>query len=114
MKLNFVQAIIAIALSLLVAYGLYNFHDGENKIVLSTGCFVFLAATLVITIGTNFESSRTTANIRVVSGTFFVIALISNLIFTFLNFSVPSYIIISGILFLLFILITFSIIKAKQ
>ena len=79
MKINFVQTIIAIAVSLLIAYGLYSFHDSENKILLSAGSFVFLATTLIITIGTSFELPRTTTNIRVVSGIFFAVALISNL-----------------------------------
>lgn len=114
MKINFVQTIIAIAVSLLIAYGLYSFHDSENKILLSVGSFVFLATALVMTIGASFELPRTTTNIRVVSGIFSAIALISNLIFTFINFSVPSYVIINGILLLVFILIAYSINKAKQ
>jgi hypothetical protein len=114
MKINFVQTIIAIAVSLLIAYGLYSFHDSENKILLSGGSFVFLATAIVMTIGASFELPRTAANIRVVSGIFFAIALISNLIFTFINFSVPSYVIINGILLLVFILIVYSISKAKQ
>ena len=114
MKINFVQTIIAIAVSLLIAYGLYSFHDSENKILLSVGSFVFLATALVMTIGTSFELPRTTANIRVVSGIFFAIAMITNLIFTFINFSVPSYVIINGVLLLVFILIAYSINKVKQ
>ena len=114
MKINFVQTIIAIAVSLLIAYGLYSFHDSENKILLSAGSFVFLATALVMTIGASFELPITTTNIRVVSGIFFAIALISNIIFTFINFSVPSYVIINGILLLVFILIAYSINKAKQ
>ena len=57
MKLNVVQTIIAIAISGLISYGLYSFHDSENKIVLSLGSFVFLATTLVIAIGVNFEQA---------------------------------------------------------
>jgi len=114
MKINFVQTIIAIAVSLLIAYGLYSFHDSENKTLLSLGSFILLAVTLVITIGVNFEQSRTTTNIRVVSGIFFVLAFISNLIFSFFTFSTPSYIIINGILLLIFVLIIYSIYKAKQ
>jgi len=114
MKINFVQTIIAIAVSLLIAYGLYSFHSSENKILLSAGGFVFLTTTLVLAIGTNFEYPRTTTNIRVVSVIFFAIALISNLIFTFISFSVPSYIVTNGLLLLLFILITNSINRAKQ
>ena len=114
MKLNFVQTIIAIGVSLLIAYGLYSFHDSENKILLSLGSFIFLAVTLVITIGVNFEKSRTTTNVRVVSGIFFVIAFVSNLLFSFFTFSSPSYIITNGILLLIFVLIVYSINKAKQ
>ncbi|MCB9427057.1 MAG: hypothetical protein H6584_08555 [Flavobacteriales bacterium] len=114
MKANFVEIIIAIAVSLLIAYGLYSFHDSENKILLSVGSFVFLAVTLIFTIGTSFELPRTTTNVRVTSGIFFVIGLISNLIFTFLDFSVPSYILINGILLLVFILIAYLVNKAKQ
>lgn len=114
MKINFVQTIIAIAVSALIAYGLYSFHDGTNQMLLSIGSFLFLSVTLALSIGVNFEQSRTTTNIRVVSGIFFAIALISNLIFTFISFSVPSYIIINGILLLVFILIAYSINRAKQ
>ena len=114
MKINFVQTIIAIAVSLLIAYGLYSFHDSENKILLSVGSFVFLATTLILTIGTSFELPRTTTNVRVVSGIFFAVGLVSNLIFTFVAFSVSSYVITNGLLLLVFILIAYSINKAKQ
>ena len=113
MKINFVQTIIAIALSLLISYGLYSFHDSENKMLLSAGSFLFLALTLIITIGASFELPRTTTNVKVVSGIFFAVALISNLIFTFIKFSVPSYVIINGILLLVFILIAYSINRVK-
>ena len=114
MKLNVVKTIIAIAVSVLIAYGLYSFHDSENKVLLSLGSFVFLGMTLVITIGVNFEQPRTTTNIRVVSGIFFTIALISNLIFSSFTFSIPSYIITNGILLLIFVLTTYSLNKANQ
>jgi len=114
MKLNWVLTIIAIAISMLIAYGLHSFHNGANNLLLTYGSFVFLTTTLVITIGANFELPRTATNIRVISGVFFVVALASNLIFSFLIFSIPSYIITNGILFLIFILIVYSIYKAKQ
>jgi hypothetical protein len=114
MKINFVQTIISIAVSLLIAYGMYSFHDGDNRLLLSSGSFIFLAATLIMTIGANFEFPRTNANIRVVSGMFFAVALITNLIFTFITFSIPSYVISNGIFLLVFIMIAYSINKVKQ
>lgn len=114
MKLNFVRTIIATALSFLISYGFYNFHDSENKILLSVGSFVLLLIALVMTLGASFELPRTTKNIRFASFIFFTIGLISNLIFAFLCFLVPIYIVINGILLLVFILILHSISKANQ
>jgi len=114
MKINFVKLIIAIALCLLIAYGFYSFHESVNKNLLSLGSFVFLAATLVMSIGVSFELPKTTTNIRVVSGIFFIVALVSNVAFSFINFSTPVYVIINGILFLVFILIIFTINRAMQ
>jgi hypothetical protein len=114
MKINFIKTIIGIAVGSLIAYALFSIHHHQNKILISIGSFIFFAVTLVFTFGTSFEYSRTTTNVRVVSGVFFVVALISNLIFAFINFSVPSYVIINGILLLIFTLITYSIGKAKQ
>ena len=113
MKINFAQTIIALAVSLLISYGLYSFHDSENKILLSAGSFVFLAIALVMTIGASFNLPRTTTNIRVVSGIFFAMAFISNLFFTFIDFSISSYVIINGIMFLAFIFIVYSINSAR-
>jgi hypothetical protein len=114
MKIDFIKTIIAITISLLIAYGLYSFHESDNKMLLSIGSFIFLSATLILSIGARFELPRTTTNVKVVSGIFFAIALISNLIFTFISFSVPSYVITNGILLLVFVLIAYSIHKAKQ
>lgn len=114
MKINPVKSAIAIAISSLLTYGIYTSHEGENKIFLGVGSFIFLILTLVMTIGVSFEFSRTSTNIKYVSGLFFLIALFSNLFYTFIYFSIPSYIIINGILMSLFILLTYSINKAKQ
>ena len=114
MKLNFVPTLIAISISSLIDFGLFSIHDNENKFLLSVGSLVFLAVTLIIAIGVDFEQPRTTANLRVVSGIFFLIAIISNVFFSFIVFSPSSYIITNGLLLLIFILITYSIIKAEQ
>jgi len=114
MKINFFQTIIAIAVSVLIAYGFYSFHDSVHRMLISAGSFVFLAATLVLAIGTSFKLPRSTTNVRVVSGIFFTVALISNLIFSFINFSVPSYVITNGILLLCFFSIVYTINFTKQ
>jgi hypothetical protein len=114
MKINFVLTTIALAISGLIAYGLYSFHESENKILLTVGSFVLLATTFTATIGTSFTNSRTGTNIKTVSSIFFIGALISSLIFTFITFSVPVYIITNGIILLIYLLIVYSINKANQ
>ncbi|MDR1883122.1 MAG: hypothetical protein LBR26_10140 [Prevotella sp.] len=114
MKVNFVQTLIAIATSLLVAYAFYAFHKGENALLLSCGSFIFLSTTLIIAIGINFNLPRTNVNIKAVAGIFCVIGLIDHIVFSFFDFSIPGYIISNGILLLLFILIIYSISKASQ
>jgi hypothetical protein len=114
MRVNFIPTIIAIAISLLIAYGLYAFYDGENKFLLFGGSFFLLAATLFAAIGTDMHQPRTSFNIKVVSGVFFAIALGGNVLFSLFHFSIPAYILTNGILFLIFILIVYSIYRAQQ
>jgi hypothetical protein len=114
MKLNFVKSIISLAVSSLIAYGFYSFHESNNKLLLTAGSFLFLSLTLLFTFGVSFEQSRTTTMIRTTSAIFFVIAFASNLTFSFFTFSTPIYVIVNGIGFLTYSLITYSISRAKQ
>ncbi len=114
MKINFIPTLIALALSVLIAYGLYFFHIGENKILLGFGSALFFGLTLILTYGVSYELPRTGVNVRVVSGIFFLIGLIENIVFSFLNYSIPIYVITNGVLILIYILISYFIFKARQ
>lgn len=114
MKINFIPTILALAISFLTAYGLYSIHANEHRILLMLGSFVFFAVTLITAFGASFNLPRTTFNLKTLALIFFVIALCTNLLFSFVNFSVQSYIVSNGILLLVFLLITYSIKSAKQ
>ena len=114
MKIDFVKSIISIAVSSLIAYGFYVFYTQENKDILAIGSFIFLSITLLFTLGIRFNLPRTSSLIRTVSILFFVIALISNLVFHFVNFKSESYIIVIGILLLVYGLIVYSLSKLRQ
>lgn len=114
MKIKIVQTIIAIAICALISYGLHSFYEGENKLLLTIGSFLFLSSTLIMTIGIELKYTRAGINMKVVSGIFFAIALISNLIFSFIHFSIPSYLIMNGLLFLLSFLLLYSLSRTKQ
>lgn len=114
MKLNLVQTLIAISLSALMAFGIFNYNQSENSTLFSIGGFLFLSSTLIFLIATNFEFPRTTTNIRALSVFFFLIALTINLIYTFAGFSAQSYIIVNGFCFVTFFSILNLIYRSKQ
>ncbi len=112
MKINFIKIIIAIGISMLLAYGFYCFKETNGKLILCIGSFIFLAITLIFTIGINFQFPRTTTNVRSISSLFFVIAFLINLLFSFITFSIPIYVIIVGLAILTHALIVYSVSRA--
>ena len=109
MRIKSFQTAISFLISLLLSYGMFSFHKGSNNLLLLLGSLIFLFGSLITLFGIDFQTTTTTINIKTVAIIAFIIALISNLIFTFLNFSSQSYITINGILFLIFLLIFYSI-----
>ncbi|MGH1516181.1 hypothetical protein [Chryseobacterium sp. JK1] len=115
MRFDFVKTIIAIAVSCLIAYGFYSLDTNHNKELLTVGSLIFLIPTLMLTIGIQFNLPRTTSLIKTISGVFFGVAIVSNLAFSLISFNDPAlYIIICGVLFLVYTLIAYSITKAAQ
>lgn len=115
MKIKIIPSIIAIAISALVSYGIYSIsRNSLDNTLLATGCGVMSLFTLVTALGIQFKQPRATANIKIVSLIFFVIALVSNLIFAFWVPSQPAYIIVNGLLLLVWLLVVYGLSKAKQ
>lgn len=114
MKLKFVPALIALAMAALIAFGMYSFTIGLNKELIGLGSFLFVAVTLISAIGVSYDYKRTGTNVRALAMVFFFIALISNIGFVYFPFSQVAYIITNGILLLVFILISYYIVGAKQ
>jgi hypothetical protein len=114
MKINFVPSLIALALGALIAYGLYSMSIDKHKLLIGVGSFVFMAISLIMVLGISFDKGGTNANVKSVSMIFFILALTSNITFSFVDFYIPVYIITNGCLLLLLILVSYFIVKAKQ
>ena len=116
MKCNAIPTIIAVALSALMAYALYSWCKmTDANLLVSIFGGATLGCTLVTTLGVSFERSRTSVNIKVVSGVFALLFLVSNTIFCCVtSFAYPLYIILNGLLLLMWILIIYSIHKAMS
>ena len=115
MKVKVVPTIIALGISALLAYALYTIcHTEGNELLLSICGGLCLMLPLVTCLGVRFEPSRTSANVAVIGAVFFILLLVSNAIFAYSHFETHSYVIVNGILLLLFLLITYYVAKAKQ
>lgn len=113
MKINF-NAVIAVAISILMAYGLYSIESNENRVMVAVGSFILFSASLVLMVGINFDMPRTGVNLRVVSGIFFVAALLSSLLFSFVGVTTTSYVVTNGIMLMLFLLVARTIFSTRQ
>ncbi|MDR2596801.1 MAG: hypothetical protein LBC76_05700 [Treponema sp.] len=115
MKTNFVMLLIALAIAALIAYGFYSGNKNDENvwlITIASGIIVFVTLSGILAV--SFEGRGGTGNVRVVSILFFIASIISNIIFSFVTLNTVSYIIINGILFLLYILIGYGVVKALK
>ena len=114
MKIDIFKTVIALVASALIAFGFFSFYHGDNKNLLVIGCFFELLITGFLYLGLHFEQKRTTTLVRIVSSIFFVVFLITNLVFSFINYSYETYIIVNGLMLLAYLLIIYILLKAKQ
>jgi hypothetical protein len=115
MKIDVVMLLIALAIAALIAFGFYSGNSGEPYvwlITLASGGLSFVTLSGIIAVGFNVPGGA--GNVKIISVLFFIIFLVSNIIFSFVSFSLAPYIIINGISFLLYVLIGYGIIKALQ
>lgn len=109
-----VNLMIAIAATGLLTFGVVSIDANIFKTATGLGSFIFFLCTLSMAIGVSFKNPRVGVNVRLVSIIFFCVSLCLNLLFAFVAFSLTSYVIASGMMFLLYILITNSIYRARQ
>ncbi|HKK42325.1 MAG TPA: hypothetical protein VJ963_07950 [Bacteroidales bacterium] len=115
MKINIVYSFIALAISGLIAYGFYSFYDGDNRSLLIIACFLLLFISLFMALSVKLKGySRTTSLLRVISGIMFGIFLITNIIFSLTSLNKDWYIIICGLMLLIYTIIVYSLVRAKQ
>ncbi len=114
MKLNTITSAIAIAISALIAYGFYSFGSNEQNLLLTGGSFILLGTTLVLSIGVRYTIYNMGINAHGISTFFFLAGFISNLVFSFISFTASAYIIVHGIMFLLYLLLLYYVIRSQK
>jgi hypothetical protein len=116
MKINVVFMFIALAIAALVGYGFFALKEGDSYqllIAIGAGLGVFLP--LSGTIALSSDSRGIVGNIRALSIVFLLVFVVSNIVFGFIKLVTPSaYIIVNGILLLVYILIGYAIAKTLK
>ncbi|GHV88719.1 hypothetical protein AGMMS50267_10790 [Spirochaetia bacterium] len=117
MKINGVTLIIALAVAALAGYAFYAANGAATDIPLANalggGIALFVTLAGTIAVGSK-DGGGSTLNIRLASGVFFVLLLIEQIIFCMVSFHIAPYIIVTGILVLIYVLIAYGIGKALK
>ena len=112
MKIDFVKSFVAVAISTLLAYACYEICAYENvQWVITIGCFLTIAIPFVFAIGVSVKEERIALNLNILSWTFVIIEFLSNTCFVFFDFSIPTYVILNGIILLIYLLVYNTIVK---
>lgn len=102
-------------LSTLVGYLAYNVASGEeNDMECGIGSGICFAATLIPTMGIQYESGRLGTNIRVFSALFFILFAISHFCFAGFGVKMPYYIIVNGIMLMIYLAIFYKMQSVKD
>lgn len=102
-------SLISIAIACLAGYLAFNIAEEKDQNTLcgifSTICF---SATLLPAMGLQYKSNRLGVNIRVLSIIFFVVFLISHFCFANFGIRMPLYVILNGIILLIYLALLYK------
>ena len=115
MKVDIIRSIIAFAISALLAYACYEICNYERvQWIVAIGALFTLGTPLMLALGISSKQERSSVMLKTLSSSVFCIELLSNGIFVFFDFNVPLYVIINGLILVVFILIYNSIYRTKM
>lgn len=110
MRIDIVKSLIALAISALLAYACYEICDFNNlRWFITLGSFVTILIPLLLAMGITSKDKRGGLSLKFLSWIVASIEIAANAFFVFFDFSVPVYIIINGLILVLFALIYHSI-----
>lgn len=112
MKVKFIPTLISVGIGLLIGYGFFAANSSEwQKWLMFAFTAVEFSSFFVGGFGIKY-AERGGVNITVLSVIFLIAATVANLIFTFVPFATAPFVIVNGILLLVFIGITYAMARA--
>ena len=114
MKINFFFLFITLAIGCLLGYLVFNIGKGqENDVLYGVGCMFASIVTLFPSLGCKYSSNRKASNIRILSYLIFLITLVVHCCFAGFGLKTPSYIVVNGLILLVYISILYNLIKTN-
>ena len=111
-KVNVIPTIIALGLGLLAGYGFYAANAEETQQWIMFGVLACeFSVYFICGFGIKY-AERGNVNITVLSVIFVILAVIANVLFSVLTFSFAPFIIVNGILLLLYAGILYGLVRA--
>lgn len=115
MKINIFLSLISFALSALLSYWAFDVaSEDANAVICGIGSLLCFCATLIPSIGMSYKTSRLGPNIRIISALFFVVFLISQFCFAGFGIKMPHYVIVNGIILIMYLAIFYKMQGVKD
>lgn len=115
MKFNLVNSVIAYFIAVLIALAFTQMPDAfAQKIWLASGAGIGSLVCLAFGIGIKYSNPRIATNIRILSFLFLTLILIANIIFGFFIFKAVWFLIVMGLLILVYILVLNSLLRVMK
>lgn len=110
MKLKAFPLALSLALAGLLGYFIYYItKSADCDLLWGVGATICFAITAIPILGTQYESARQGLNLKVLSGIFFIIFVISHICFARLGADVAYYIIVNGCLMIAYLTLFYKI-----
>lgn len=115
MKWNIFLSLIGVAIACLTGYLIFNIAEGkEYDVFCGIGSTVCFAMTLVPVVGVHYECVRLGINLRVLAALFFFLFLVSQLCFAVFGIELSNYLIVNGLLLLVYLLVFYKLQEIKN
>lgn len=112
-NIKVVPTVVSASIAALLAYALYNYADSEsNRWLLTIVGGIMSFVMLFGMMGFTIQAQRSLAMMRVFSSIFFIATLVTNILFCANGFTEPLFIIVNGIVLLIYVLIQYYMAKA--
>lgn len=115
MKLKTIPSILAFGLGLLLGFGVYTVAGSDPNAALGfAGSAISFFVALLLTMGISYDDGKLGVSLQILGGIALMVMLISHFAFAIFGISQNAYIIVNGVILLLFLAIFYGVYKVRQ